>query len=267
MMLEKHFGFTTTPFTRELPVEKRLVLPFLDEQARALEDTIKQKMSALVMAPAGIGKSVILRTVVSKLPQARFRTTYFKVTALGGRDLCREVAHSVGAKSAGTYPALVRSVQERFEQQIGSDAVRPVLIFDDAHTMRQEGFELLKILTNYDMDSRLVVSFILAGHPSLRTRLHRTELDDIRQRIAHCGELRLLSRQESVDYIKHRIHIAGSPSVPFDDDALEGIYEMSSGNMRAIDTLALKSLKKAAESGAKTVGTQHLHQARAEVWV
>jgi len=266
-MLEKHFGFLSTPFTRELPIEKRMIFPFLDEQARALEETVKQRMSALVIAPAGIGKSVILRTVVSRLPKARYRASYFKVTALSGRDLCREIAHSIGARIAGTYSALVRSVQERFEQQMGADAVRPVLIFDDAHAMRPEGFELLKILTNFDMDSRLVASFILAGHPILRGRLHRAELDDIRQRIVHCGELRLLSRQESIDYIKHRLHIAGSRNVPFDDDTIEGLYEMSSGNMRAIDTLALKSLKKAAESGAKTVGTQHLHQARAEVWV
>jgi len=267
MMIEKHFGLVTTPFTRELPIEKRILLPFLDDQVRSLEDTVKQKMSALVIAPAGIGKSVILRTIANKLPKARYRTTYFKVTRLTGKDLCREIAHGIGARIVSTYPALVRSVQERFEQQVATDAVRPVLIFDDAHAMRHEGFELLKILTNYDMDSRLVVSFILAGHPNLRNKLHHTDLDDIRQRIAHCGELRLLSRQESIDYIKHRLHIAGSRTVPFDNDALEGLFEMSAGNMRAINTLALKSMKKAAESGAKTVGTQHLHQARAEVWV
>lgn len=266
-MMEQHFALKETPFTREISVENKLTLPFLDEQIKALEDMVKRRMSALLMAPAGTGKSVVLRSVVKHLPGARYNASYFKVSRLSARDLCREVAHAIGARSAGTYPALVRAVQERFEQKITSDGVRPVLIFDDAHAMKPEGFEIIKILTNFDMDSRLVVSFILAGHPSLREKLHRDDLDDIRQRIVHCGELRLLSREETVTYIKHRMNIAGSKTCPFDDSTLDGLYEMSRGNMRAIDNLAFLCLKRAAEAGAKTVGIQHLHQARADVWI
>jgi len=266
-MIEEHFGLRETPFTREIAIDKKMTLPFLDEQAQTMEDIVKRRMSALIMAPAGTGKTVVLRTVVSRLPPARYKVTYFKVSRLSGRDLCREIAHALGAKSAGTYPALVRSVQEKFEQNVSSDGIRPVLIFDDAHAMRPEGFELLKILTNFDMDSRLVVSFILAGHPSLREKLHRDDLEDIRQRIIHCGELRLLSRDETISYVTHRTNIAGARTSIFDPATLEGLYEMSRGNMRAVDNLAFLCLKKAAESGAKTVGIQHLHQARADVWV
>jgi len=106
-MIEKHFGFVSTPFTRELSIDKRLVLPFLEEQARSLEETVKRRMSALVISPGGVGKSVILRTVVKNLPPARYKVSYFKVSRLSGRDLCREIAHSIGARRAGTYPALV----------------------------------------------------------------------------------------------------------------------------------------------------------------
>jgi len=133
--------------------------------------------------------------------------------------------------------------------------------------MRREGFELLKILTNFDMDSRLMVSFILGGHPSLREKLHHPDLDDIRQRIIHCGELRLLSRDETITYINHRLTIAGAKVSLFDTSTLEGLYEMSRGNLRAIDNLAFLCLKRAAEAGAKAVATQHLHQARADIWV
>ena len=267
MTIEEHFGFTATPFTRELPIDKRLGLAMLDEQAETLEDIIKRRMSALLIAPAGSGKTVVLRSVAHRLPQARFCVSYFKLSRLSGRDLCREIAHAIGARSAGTYPALVRVVQERFQQSFSTDGVRPVLIFDDAHALRPEGFELIKILTNYEMDSRLVVSIVLAGHPSLKDKLYRTELEDIRQRISHCGELRLLSRDECVSYIKHRLHIVGATTVPFDSESMEAIYEMSRGNMRAIDCLAFLALKNAALAGAKTASAQHVHQARSQVWL
>ena len=267
-MIEKHFGFRLTPFTRELPVDKRLQLAFLDEQARALEDVVKRKMSALLVAPAGTGKTVVLRSMVQKLPQALYQCSYFKVNRLSGRDLCREISRAVGAITPiSTYPGLVRALQDRFEHSVKSEGIRPVLIFDDAHALRPEGFELIKILTNFAMDSQLVVSIIFAGHPTLKDKLYQADLEDVRQRIIHCGELRLLSRDETIAYIEHRIRIAGCRTIPFDTECQEGIYEMSRGNMRAIDNLALQSLKKAAETNAKTVGIQHLHHARAQVWL
>jgi general secretion pathway protein A len=263
--MEDHFGFTTTPFTREISIDKRLSFDFLTQQTTAIEDTVKRRMSALLLAPAGTGKSVILRSLESSLPKSRYRTSYFKVANLPCRDLCRDIASAIGARSAGTFPSLVRSVQERFEQDAGHDGIRPVLIFDDAHALRPEGLELVKILTNFAYDSRLVVSVVLAGHPLLREKLLRPDLEDVRQRIAHCGELRLLSREESGEYIEHRLKIAGIRIVPFDTAAVEAIYEMSRGNMRAIDNLALKSLFKAATASAKTVGQQHVVQARPEL--
>lgn len=262
---EDHFGFTSTPFTREIPVEKRLDFDFLSAQAAQLEDIVRRRLSAALLAPAGTGKSSILRSLEERLPKARYKTSYFKVANLSGRDLCREVAHAVGARLAGNFPALVRSVQERFDQDSGEGGLKPVLIFDDAHLLRPEGLELVKVLTNFSYDSRLVVSVVLAGHPTLREKLYRPEVEDVRQRLAHCGELRLLSRDESLAYIDHRIKIAGCRTVPFDAGALEALYEMSRGNMRAIDNLALKSLAKAASAGAQTAGQQHVVQGGREL--
>jgi type II secretory pathway predicted ATPase ExeA len=256
--LEDHFGFTSTPFTREIPVDKRLDFDFLAAQTAMLEDTVRRRMSAVLLAPAGTGKSSILRSLEERLPKARYQTSYFKVGNLTRRDLCRDIATAVGARSVSNFPGLIHAVQERFEQDGGRDGLRTVLIFDDAHALRPEGLEMVKILTNFSYDSRLVVSVVLAGHPSLRDKLYRPEVEDVRQRLAHCGELRLLSRDESLAYIDHRLTIAGCRTPPFDGGALEALYEMSRGNMRALDNLSLKSLSKAAAAGAKAVSQQHV---------
>jgi MSHA biogenesis protein MshM len=75
----------------------------------------------------------------------------------------------------------------------------------------------------------------------------------VRQRIAHCATLRLLSRDESKSYIDHRMTEAGAQSTPFDPHSLEAVYEISRGNLRAIDHLARKSLEIAAKQGVPTV--------------
>jgi general secretion pathway protein A len=141
-----------------------------------------------------------------------------------------------------------------------------VLILDDAHEMRRETLGLLKLLTNYDMDSRLVVSLLLVGQPSLRRLLQREDLEDVARRIAHYAELRLLSREETRRYVEHRCVIAGNLTPPFDDQAFDALYELSRGNLRAIDRLARKALEVAAACDEDVVGAPHIVDARKVLW-
>jgi molybdopterin-guanine dinucleotide biosynthesis protein len=46
-------------------------------------------MSAALIAPAGAGKTALLRRLVAELPEARYQVSYVKVTSLSKRDLCR----------------------------------------------------------------------------------------------------------------------------------------------------------------------------------
>jgi general secretion pathway protein A len=152
------FGFQKIPFTREISVHDMLPMTHLDEQRDALLEQLERRMSAAIIAPAGAGKSCLLRALRTRLPEARYRVHYVKVTDLGKRDLCREIATAVGAEPAGTYPMLVRRLQESFEQTGAVDGVRTVLVVDEAHDIRPDVLGVLRILTNFEWDSRLVLA-------------------------------------------------------------------------------------------------------------
>jgi general secretion pathway protein A len=259
-------GFRKTPFTREVAVTERFALPPQSEVAEALADTVKQRMSAALIAPAGTGKTVALRALVATLPDARYHVRYVKVTGLSKRDLCKEIAAVCGVNQAGTYPALVRKLQERFEAVSATDGLRPVLVLDEAHDLRPESLAMLRLLTNFEMDSRLVVSVVLAGQPPLRTMLARPDQEAMAQRLAHYATLRLLSREETRAYIEHRSAVAGAQTAPFDNDAAESIFEMSRGNLRAIDRLALKALEFAARSERTVAASGDVIAARKVLW-
>jgi ABC-type molybdenum transport system ATPase subunit/photorepair protein PhrA len=80
-------------------------------------------MSAALVAPAGPGKTAMLRMLASKLPAARHKVHYVEVTRLSMRDICREIARSLGLPDVGTYPRLVRLVQEATEGRGHNDGV------------------------------------------------------------------------------------------------------------------------------------------------
>ena len=255
-------GFRKIPFTRELAVNDRLALPHQSDVADALTETVRQRMSAALIAPAGTGKTVVLRVLVDSLPEARYQVRYVKVTGLSKRDLCREIADACGLQVTGTYPVLVRRLQEVFTQDADTDGLRPVLVLDEAHDLRPESLAMLRLLTNFDMDSRLVVSVVLSGQPPLRAMLGRPDQAAVAGRLAHYATLRLLSRDETRHYVVHRCTLAGAQDDPFDTDAHEAIFEISHGNLRAIDRLALKSLEHAAKTGAKAVCAGDVIEAR-----
>ncbi|MCP4381690.1 MAG: AAA family ATPase [Hyphomicrobiales bacterium] len=260
------FGFHSIPFTREIRVADRFAHEAYERPREYLRRAVDKRMSAALIAPAGTGKTTLLRTLMGSLPESRYRVRYVKVTDLSKRDLCREIATSVGAEPAGNYPTLVRRLQERFTNDLDVDAVRPVLFLDDSHGMRPEVLGILRILTNFDMDSRLVLSFVLAGQPPLAQLLRDQRLVDVTHRLAHCATLRPLSRKETADYIEHRCRIAGAAAAPFDGSALPALYEIGRGNLRATDHLAPQALELAHDNQCDVVDAQHVTEARRLLW-
>ncbi len=260
------FGFHSTPFTREITVKDRFPLADFDETIDAVLRTLDARMSCAVIAPAGTGKTSLLRAVVERLPAARYSTHYVKVTGLSKRDMCREIAYAAGVPPAGTYPGLVRNLQSRFVEDADTAGLRPVLILDEAHDLRLETLAMIRLLTNFDMDSRLVLSVVLAGQPKLRELLRRDDLEDVARRLSLCATLRCLSRDETGRYLEHRCTIAGAAKVPFDAGAVDALFEIGRGNLRATDELARKALELAHDQDRDVCESLHVAHARKLLW-
>ena len=261
------FRFTHTPFTREIRVEQRFKAPHLEEEIDSLKRAIDNRESACLIAPAGSGKTVVLRALLSLLPEARYKTSYLKLTDLSARDMCRQIAHHIGAPPAGHYPALVRAIEETLKSGFIEEGRRQVIVFDEAHDMRAEMLRMIRLITNFDMDSKLIVSIILCGQTPLREHLLDARMQDVRQRLVHFGELRLLTREETRAYIEHRSHAAGVSKALFEAHALEALFEVTRGNMRALDSLCSKALHLCDKAQRPVVDQTDVAAARSALWI
>jgi type II secretory pathway predicted ATPase ExeA len=97
--------------------------------------------------------------------------------------------------------------------------------------------------------------------------LTRAEAHALAQRLVHVATLRLLSREEVHAYVQHRCRMAGATSDIFDTEAHEALFEISSGNLRAIDHLALKAIEACARTGAGAVSSKEIIEARQSLCV
>lgn len=264
--LRSHFGLVATPFTREIPVARRYHNAIFDQPLDALRQCIDERMSAALVAPAGTGKTMLLRTLVESLPESRYQVRYVKVTSLSKRDMCREIAVALGCEPAGQYNTLVRRVQDRLETAFDQHGLRPVLILDEAHDMRPDVLAMLRVLTNFRMDSRLIVSVLLSGQKPLAKMLRRAELEAVSRRLAHYATLRNLGRGEVRQYVAHRLTVAGARADLFTDSAHDALFEVGGGNLRATDRLALKALQLACADNSDVVEETIVAMARQRLW-
>jgi len=67
------------------------------------------------------------------------------------------------------------------------------LIVDEAHHLRTELLEDLRLLTNYAMDSENRLNAVLVGRPELRRRMGMSALDALSQRIVVRANVRGLT--------------------------------------------------------------------------
>ena len=260
--VQSHFGLSGPPFTREIATQKMWRQPGLDELVRDLEATVSARDSAAVIAPSGSGKTALIRRLVDSLPEARYHVADIKVTSVGNRDLYRSLARALGIEPSGTWPSLLESLQTHAHTLATTEARRTVLIIDEAQDLRPQVLATLRMLTNFRLDSELLISLILVGDSGLETLLHRPDMIALRSRLACVVRIRLLSRTETRSYIDHRLDIVGARSAILDDSAIEAVFDFSRGNIRAIDHLCRIALDLAARSTIETIDAGTITAAR-----
>lgn len=256
-----HFGLRAMPFTREIRTRDHFPVEEHEVAKKALLQEVQRRGSGALDGPAGCGKTALSRSFIDELPEARYKVYYLLAGDLGVRDACRVISQELGVEPSGSRPTLLRRVKEALLRNPDERGVHPVLLFDDAHEIKLEVLSLVKSITNFDMDSRLVVSVLLVGQPKLRTLLRRVELEDVAGRLGVHASLGNLSREAALRYVEHRITVAGGRRVPFETTALEALYELAGGNLRALDTVALRSLELAYVEGDEVVDAAHVQAA------
>ena len=112
-----------------------------------------------------------------------------------------------------------------------------VLIVDEAQNMEAETLEELRMLSNVNADKDQALQVILVGQNELRDTLRQPELVQFAQRISVDYHLQPLSAEETANYIRHRISIAGGNPDIFSALACEAVHRYSNGVPRLINLL------------------------------
>jgi general secretion pathway protein A len=113
-----------------------------------------------------------------------------------------------------------------------------VLIVDEAQNLSQSTLEEIRLLSGIETTKEKVLRIILAGQPELNAKLDTPELVQLTQRVRLRFHLAALTPQDTRDYIRHRLEVAGAAGREiFAEDCHPVIYRYTGGVPRLINSL------------------------------
>jgi type II secretory pathway predicted ATPase ExeA len=94
------------------------------------------------------------------------------------------------------------------------------------------------MLSNLETDDSKLLQILLVGQPELGKTLSAPHLRQLRQRISIVCHLNTLNRQEMIDYIFHRLTVAGNKdALKFTEQAFDAIFAYSGGIPRLVNII------------------------------
>src|SRR5437764_4938392 len=232
-MFEEFFGLTTKPFGKTPDPGFLYESAQHGEALARLEYAVEEKELSLLVGEIGSGKTTLSRALIDRIGEARPVILLIN-PRLTPAQLLRSIASGLGLQPARFRNDLLDQIHARLFA-LYEEGREPVLIIDEAQLIPAKAtFDEIRLLTNFQLDDQNLLSVLLIGQPELETRLDRAHYAPLRQRIGMRYRLGPPSLEATIEYIEHRIRVAGGAHNPFPREAMERIHAISGGIPRVI---------------------------------
>lgn len=241
MELTSRYGLEFNPFLKN---SKEILFEGTEytEAKFRLDYLAKTKGFGLLTGAPGRGKTTLIRSWSSTLNTSLYKVIYTSLSTVTVNDFYRNLATSLGAQPSYRKTENFYAIQEEINRLSMDKKKTPVIIIDEANYIKNAVLNDLKILFNFEMDSRDRAVILLVGLPQLNNTLQLSIHEPLRQRIIMNYNVEGYSKEEGRTYIELKLKKAGCTDAIFDESAMEAILNASDGTARVINKLCNASL-------------------------
>lgn len=137
---------------------------------------------------------------------------------------------------------MYHQIQERIQYLMTEKKITPIIILDEAQYLRTDIFNDLKLLLNFNMDSKDLAILILVGQPILNDILSRNVHDALKQRIIVNYSFLGMDFEETRRYVWDRFKVAGLSENIVDEATIQALASNCNGSTRKLNLLIEKCL-------------------------
>lgn len=241
-MYKAFYGLREKPFSKT-PDPRFLYLSSGHREALArLEYAVEESEIALLTGEIGCGKTTLSRALMDRAGE-RCHFLFVINPRLTADELLRVIAAGLEVDSPSLRKDELLSDITNVLYRMHREGKIPVVVIDEAQLIPDRGlYDELRLLTNFQLDDKNLVSIVIMGQPELRAQLASPVYEPFRQRISLTYHLSPLSLEETLEYLDFRMVAAGGEAGLFSPDAVQRIYELSGGVPRRINAVATNAL-------------------------
>jgi len=190
----------------------------------------------------GSGKTTVLRALLSQLDPEHHRTALIFNPCLSAPELLQNINREFGITASSNTLGPLEALNQFLLQQ-NTENRTVVLIIDEAQDLEAPVLEQIRLISNLETDREKLIQIVLSGQPELAQILERNEMRQLSQRIVVRYHLQPMDFQDTVDYVSHRLQVAGARNgLIFSGGALKQIYRYSHGLPRLINAACDRAL-------------------------
>jgi general secretion pathway protein A len=203
----------------------------------------------------GSGKTTLCRTVLETIDSNVYAALLLN-PFLSETDLMRAILKDFGIHHASRDKHQLMDRLNEFLLCDLEEGARAIVLIDEAQNIPLQTLEQIRILASLETSREKLLQIVLVGQLSLLDILATPELRQLRQRISIKCQLAPLTRQESGDYLRHRLAVAGAPSpnTLFSPDGTREVYACSRGVPRLINLIADRALLAGMALDSRSIG-------------
>ncbi|MFA5794417.1 MAG: AAA family ATPase [Candidatus Brocadiia bacterium] len=207
---------------------------------RMLYAVSEQKGAAMLSGEYGSGKTLLTRIVTNQLlgENDRYKIAIIINPNIPADELLEEILYQLGksvAPGARRKSECIRQLNAALYENANAGS-HTVIIIDEAQAIKDEStFEELRLLLNFQLNNRFLLTLLLFGQPELREKIGNVK--QLEQRLAVRFHLSHLTEEETRNYVRYRCKVAGAEKELFSDEAHRMIYRGSEGIPRVINNI------------------------------
>jgi general secretion pathway protein A len=202
-----------------------------------------RKLGGTLIGPFGVGKSMVLELLIEYMADQN-QTRFFRFDALPGgvMVLARQILEQFGFHTPPSTVAEALTAIQAFSQDSRRSFNHACIMVDEAQMIRDsDAFDFIHLVTNMRVPAKgssgefPAYTIILSGHSKLGEDIANHE--SLKQRLQLLWRLAPLDENQTIQYIQHRVHVAGGDIWVFDESALKEVYRGSQGLPRIINNI------------------------------
>lgn len=254
------FGLEFNPFlknSKEVIIETE---DFKEAQTR-LDYLSSTKGFGLLTGPPGTGKTTIVRHWAGRLNPSLYKVVYTSLSTLTVQEFYRHLAEELGASPSHRKVQNFHLIQNEITRLSVEKRKTPVIIIDEANYINSAILNDLKILFNFEMDSKDRAVVLLSGLPQLLLTLNHNVHEPFCQRIIMNCRLEGMSKAEARDYILKKLSGAGCRDEVFEEAALEAVINASDGVSRVLNRYCSAAMLVAAAEKRRVITADDVRNA------